>query len=827
MAQTKEKTQGKSGISSYSDLEKMALNHMAERNFILNEPLDISGKTIKFSGRTGIKEKTEWYKASQQIENGIIGLQVTYNSHHISLKSEKNNVFSSRTDNQISEAERKEQLERVTKHQNKRAKQEAAEEGGRKKQAIKDRQRFEKAEVQGTSPYLDRKAVQAHGARFEKKLINGKEETILLIPMPDINREIQSLQEIYPYKRIFNNEKKPRDKNFTNAVRGLFHVIGEIKDGQPIRISEGFATAASVFKCTNFSIPHVVAFSVGAYQHIIPILKKLYPNSPITICADNNIHDDPNEVNTGLEEAKKASKQFNCSIQYPIFPNDKNKAADGKYYCDYNDLMLVMGAAEVQKQVSKKHNQNEELIISHKTPLNSAERLIEDKFKWDNIKTIHFCGDAFWIWNGRCYEEVTINNIRQSIYEFLSRAKTQGTEGTLNNFDPNKGKVDHLLDAFKAINDCKHQPEAGATWVGGQAFLSVDNLIVFSNGILDIRSWIEKKNTELIKHTPLLINSGYLPFDFCSQYQEPKEWLNFLNSVWPNDQDSINTLQEFFGYYLTQDTRHHKILLLVGPPRSGKGTIARILRAMLGERNVVGPTLSSLAGPFGLQPWLNKALAVISDARISGKSDHGIITERLLSISGEDPLTIDRKHRDPITVKLPTRIMIMTNELPNLSDSSSALANRYIILSMLNSWIGKEDPELENRIRPELSNIILWALEGLMRLRLRNRFIQPKSASQHIDELMAMTSPVKLFVNERCEIDQTKWIEINALFKVWCDWCNETGQTSGTIHVFGRDLRAAYPQIISQNRRDKDEASRSIDKRTRFYIGIGLSILPK
>ena len=53
-------------------------------------------------------------------------------------------------------------------------------------------------------------------------------------------------------------------------------------------------------------------------------------------------------------------------------------------------------------------------------------------------------------------------------------------------------------------------------------------------------------------------------------------------------------LQEWVGYLLTQDTRQHKILLIVGPPRSGKGTIGRVLRELLGHENVVGPTLSSL-----------------------------------------------------------------------------------------------------------------------------------------------------------------------------------------------------------------------------------------
>jgi putative DNA primase/helicase len=78
------------------------------------------------------------------------------------------------------------------------------------------------------------------------------------------------------------------------------------------------------------------------------------------------------------------------------------------------------------------------------------------------------------------------------------------------------------------------------------------------------------------------------------------------------------------------------MLLLIGPKRGGKGTIARVLRSLLGHNSVAGPTMASLSTAFGLEPLITKSLAVISDARIGGKTDKSAIMERLLSISGED-----------------------------------------------------------------------------------------------------------------------------------------------------------------------------------------------
>jgi hypothetical protein len=42
-------------------------------------------------------------------------------------------------------------------------------------------------------------------------------------------------------------------------------------------------------------------------------------------------------------------------------------------------------------------------------------------------------------------------------------------------------------------------------------------------------------------------------------------------------------------------------------------------RRPVGDDNVAGPTLSSLGGEFGLQPLIGKPLAVVSDARFSGR----------------------------------------------------------------------------------------------------------------------------------------------------------------------------------------------------------------
>ena len=201
--------------------------------------------------------------------------------------------------------------------------------------------------------------------------------------------------------------------------------------------------------------------------------------------------------------------------------------------------------------------------------------------------------------------------------------------------------------------------------------------------------------------------------------------VEFLHQLWPNDQTSIDTLQEIFGLMLTSNTSFQKIFLLIGPKRSGKGTIARVLRALICDINVCSPTLGSLGGPFGIQPLINKVLAIISDARISGKTDVQNIAERLLSISGGDGQTVPRKNIDDWHGDLPTRFMILTNVLPKLTDASGALVSRFITLQLTKSFYGKEDLTLSDKLITECAGILNWSLLGLERLKARGYFIMP------------------------------------------------------------------------------------------------------
>lgn len=127
-----------------------------------------------------------------------------------------------------------------------------------------------------------------------------------------------------------------------------------------------------------------------------------------------------------------------------------------------------------------------------------------------------------------------------------------------------------------------------------------------------------------------------------------------------------------------------------------------------------------------------------------------------------------------------------SNELPDLSDASGALANRFIVLTMHESFLGREDLGLLDRLLVELPGILNWAIEGWRRLRDRGRFVMPASSADMVQQLADLGAPVGAFVRDRCVVDAGCTIETYILYLSWCDWFH--------INLPNRVLQFAYPE---------------------------------
>lgn len=238
--------------------------------------------------------------------------------------------------------------------------------------------------------------------------------------------------------------------------------------------------------------------------------------------------------------------------------------------------------------------------------------------------------------NGSAYDALENQTIKSEVWTFLRNARQDLGDQKTGPFNPTKAKVGDVIDALKAASHVQREEFAPPCWLRNSGPPAAE-LVACENGLLHLPT------RKLLAPTPDFFTRNALAFSYDSNAPEPQKWLEFLSSIWSADQASINTLQEIFGYLLTNDTAQQKIFLLVGPTRSGKGTIARVLTELVGKKNTCAPSLNNLGDGFGLQPLIGKQVAIVSDMRMSRKTDQAAIAENLLRISGEDLVTADRE----------------------------------------------------------------------------------------------------------------------------------------------------------------------------------------
>jgi putative DNA primase/helicase len=434
--------------------------------------------------------------------------------------------------------------------------------------------------------------------------------------------------------------------------------------------------------------------------------------------------------------------------------------------------------------------------------------------------TLRYWRDEFYSWNGTHWHTVPRGDIiakvngsieddftNQFIADLVKYKMAAGTNepGSKSGKPPAKSKVTtritaDVIQALTSINilpvaQCASQP----SWIGPKVDWKPTEVLPMKNGLLHLPSLLDGADSDSMRPTTPLFFSLYgLSYPYDPSASLPQRWFEFLDQLWPNDPESIDVLQEWIGYLLTPDTSLQKMMLLTGPRRSGKGTIIRVISSLIGKSNVAYPTMSSLGLPAGLGPLVGKNAAIITEARVSGKSDNSVVVERLLGISGEDEQQIKKLYKDEFSLNLYARFMIVSNELPNLKETSTALVGRMIFLKLTRSFYGSENHSLFAELLPELPGILRWAIQGWARLHERGRFIQPSSGVQIADEMEGITSPTRTFLMDCCKVGggDNSTIPCSELFMSWCSWCQSKGHThAGNEEIFGRNIRAAYPEV--------------------------------
>ena len=99
-----------------------------------------------------------------------------------------------------------------------------------------------------------------------------------------------------------------------------------------------------------------------------------------------------------------------------------------------------------------------------------------------------------------------------------------------------------------------------------------------------------------------------------------------------------------------------------------------------------------------------------------------------------------------------------------------------ILLRLTQSFYGREDTALTDRLLGELPGILSWAVDGWRRLRERGRFQQPTAADEMVDELTDLGSPIGAFLRDCCNVGSEYEVQRGSLYEAYAAWAKEHGR---------------------------------------------------
>jgi putative DNA primase/helicase len=291
----------------------------------------------------------------------------------------------------------------------------------------------------------------------------------------------------------------------------------------------------------------------------------------------------------------------------------------------------------------------------------------------------------------------------------------------------------------------------------------VEQYINVPNGLLDWRTEI------LYAHSPDVMSTVQLgvPWDARAKCPWFDWWL--LQVVPP---DCIELIWELIGYLAYSGNPLHIAVMLAGDGRNGKGTLLRVIVAILGAVNVTATSLADLVeNRFRAAELFGKI------ANIAGDIDGTYLetTAKFKAITGNDLIDAERKQGHPFRFTPWAVPVFSANKIPASADTSAGYLSKWLVIPFPNSFEGKEDRTIEAKLHAELPGILAAGIRRLPALLERGQFGLTDSAREAKAEFSRKVDQVRYWQHECCELGSHPRESQTLTYKAYRRWVDGDG----------------------------------------------------
>jgi P4 family phage/plasmid primase-like protien len=324
------------------------------------------------------------------------------------------------------------------------------------------------------------------------------------------------------------------------------------------------------------------------------------------------------------------------------------------------------------------------------------------------------------------------------------------------------------------------------------------------NGVLDLKNrTLLDFNKAKSLYVTKKINANFDPNAKAPMFEK------FMNSIFPNDKEMIESLQKWFGYCLSGDVSLQQFLFFVGSGGNGKSVLLDVIQHVLGdyaekqnasafiEKEYSGGPTSEVAQMAGKRLIYAEELALKQSGRAT------LDVAMLKDITGGGKVSARFMRQDPFEFQSTAKMMISTNQFPKINDDSDGIWRRLVIIPFEQKFKGEQaDASLQEKLKKEASGILNWMLEGFRKFMEANKKINwPAECLEQAKNLRQENDIVGRFCEEELEVsgDNKDKVSASALYQTYTKWCQKEGHKPSSNVKFKREFNRVFASELENN----------------------------
>lgn len=305
--------------------------------------------------------------------------------------------------------------------------------------------------------------------------------------------------------------------------------------------------------------------------------------------------------------------------------------------------------------------------------------------------------------------------------------------------------------------------------------LENENLIACNNGIFNLNTkqlepftpnyYITSKLT-----TNYNINAVH---EYNINYRNTFDIDNWLIEISNNDTEINTLLWQIMNEAINPNFTRRKFGVMLGNGKNGKGTFQTLLYNLIGKGNIATLKPPQFNSQFQKSQLINKVCNIGDD--ISTRPLDEIDT--LKSIVSGDPITIDRKNKEPITQEFKLFLLFSANAMPIIKEKTDAVLDRLLIIPFNADFQGQKENRYIKTKHIKNKYVLEYVLYKLLYLDFEY-FIEPKASREALRDYSIKNDSIKGFVIDEyipSNIHLIERVPISIIRQLYEKYCNDEG----------------------------------------------------